>query len=356
MGERLQPYQVIMLLYMIQIGVGIFSLPRMTAETFGTNGWIGLILISLLVTLNILLIGLVFYYGKGRSIFQIIDDNLPKFLSFLLYIAIAILWSSLAVFIAKDFELLILMLYYPTLPESVFIILALYIAYRLTRGGIIHIAKTATIFFSTILIVFILAFHIPEFSFERLTPFIFSGEKELLNGGLNLYFSFLGYELSLLFIPFMAKNNTPFKPMLYAHFLLTFIYLITCFMAYGFFSFEQLLHESFPVLSMFEYVELPFLERTENIITHFFIWEVFATVVAFFWGADQMVRQALPKLSPKVSIISLLLLSFTISLTVDIVRDVEKWIFLLRSMELLVAVTLPILLLILIGLSKIRKN
>ncbi|MEI5909313.1 GerAB/ArcD/ProY family transporter [Bacillus spongiae] len=356
MQEKLHSYQVLMLLYMIQIGVGIFSIPRLTAEAFGTNGWSGILIVSIILFINILLIGLVFHFGKGRTIFQLMNDVLPKFISRPLYVCLALLFSALAVIIARDFELLILMLYYPTMPKSVFILITLFISYWLVRGGIVHIGKFAVIFFSTILIAFLLGFHIPEFEFKRLSPFFFEGEKDLLRSGLRVAFAFLGYELSLLFVPYMAKNQSLIKPLVYAHLLLSFIYLVTCFIAFGFFSFNQLLNDMFPVITMLEYVEFPFMERTENFVTHLFIGEILITIVSFYWGADQFLRQAMPNISPRISIASLLLLSFGFSFFVQIARSVEEWLFILRSMELIVAILLPLLLLFLMWIIKLRHK
>ncbi|MEI5907471.1 GerAB/ArcD/ProY family transporter [Bacillus spongiae] len=353
MQEKIHRYQLAIIIYMIQVGISIFTLPRIVAEAFGTNGWIALLFVSFIGVLNILLIGLVFHFGKDRTIFQLLEKSIPKLLLFPIYIAIALLWSCLAVLIAKDFELILRLLYYPTMPTSVFVIMALILTYWLVRSGIVHIARTTVIFMATIVIALILLFPLAEFRLTRLTSFIFEGETSLFTGGLQVYFSFLGYELSLLLIPYLTKKKSAYKPVLFGHLLITFIYLITCFIAFGFFSFPQLLNDTFPLLTMFEYIELPFLERIEGMIFHLFIFEVLVTIILYFWGADQFFKQAIPKLSSRFSILILLIIAFILTLFIKITREVEKWIMIIGSGGIIVAFGLPIFILLLMGISNI---
>ncbi|MFS1519240.1 GerAB/ArcD/ProY family transporter [Bacillus sp. SCS-151] len=356
MQEKLFPYQVAILIYMTQISVGIFSLPRVTAEAFGTNGWIGISIVSMIFVVNILLIGLVFHYSKGKSIFQIFNSHLPNFLVKPFYIIIALIYSSLSILIAKNFQLIIGMQYYPTMPPSLFVIMVLLITYWLVRSGIYHIAKATVVFFITILIVFVLGYNLGEFRLTRLTPFIFEGEKELLKKGNQVALHFLGIEMSLFLIPYIAKLKGAFKPVLFSQLLLTFIYSITCLISFGFFSYDQLSNETYPLLTMFEYIEFPFIARVEGIVIHLFLFEVLITIIVFFWGADQLIQHAIPKISPRLSIICLLLVSFLCTIVVNTQVELEKWIYFLRSAEFIIAFLLPILLLLLISISTLRKK
>ncbi|MDX8366667.1 GerAB/ArcD/ProY family transporter [Cytobacillus sp. IB215665] len=354
MQEKLQPHQIFALIYMCQISVGIFSLPRITAEAFGTNGWLGIGIVSVFFVVNIILIGLVFSFGKGRTIFNIMDI-LPKFLLCPFYICVALLYGALGILIAKNFQLILSMLYYPNM-SILFVVLMAILTYWLVRRGIYHIAKATVVFFSTILIALLLGFHIPEFSFTRLTPFIFEGEKELLMKGNQVGLHFLGVEIALLFIPYISKLSTAMRPILFAHLLLTFIYLATCFISFGFFSFEQLINDVYPVITLLEYVEFPIVERVEGFVVNLFMFEVLVTIVLFFWGADQFLQQALPKIPPRLSILCLLLVSSLITAFINTRSELELWIYWLRSGELLIAMLLPIILLILIGVHHLYRK
>ncbi|MDX8365736.1 GerAB/ArcD/ProY family transporter [Cytobacillus sp. IB215665] len=356
MQEKLHPYQVTIVVYMIQIGITIITLPRISAETFGTNGWIGVIIVSLLVVVNILAIGLVFFYSNGKSIFKILDEGLPQFLLRPFYLFLALLWSTLGVLIAKDFELQLNLFFYPTRTAYIYVLMSLFFTYWLVRRGIYHIAKASVVFFAVILMTLLLGFLLPEFRFTRLTPFVFKGDKELFKGGIQVVSAFLGYELTLLFIPYMLKPKTAVKSVLLGHAIVTFVYVSTCFVAFGLFSYRQLLNDKFPILTMLEYLEFPFIERVEGFVFHFFILEVIITVIFFYWGADQVLRQAIPKISPRKSILSLIIVSFCISLFVNGSLEVDKWLLGLGFAEAIIAVLLPTLLLLTLGISHLRQK
>jgi hypothetical protein len=53
MKEKLYPVHIAILVYMIQTGVVVFSLPRIMAEAFGYNGWLMVPVFTLIAALNL---------------------------------------------------------------------------------------------------------------------------------------------------------------------------------------------------------------------------------------------------------------------------------------------------------------
>ncbi|MBM7662866.1 spore germination protein (amino acid permease) [Bacillus mesophilus] len=354
MKERLNPFQASVLIYMIQSGVMLFSLPRLTAETFGTNGWIGIIIVWLIANINIYIIWLVFKLGKERSVFEIFT-RIPKIFMTPLYLLIVVVWIGLGTLVMLKFIMLTKMLFFPFLHNMVLMIISLLLSYMLIKGGIYHISKaTVVLFFFTVWTTLLLFLHLKEFSFTRLSPFIFQGEKDLIKGGINIYSSLLGYELSLLFVHLIAKKRL--FSLLMGNCITSFIYVSICIVSFGFFSFGQLTQEMYPLIALLEYIKFPVLERVENFIFSLFGLKVLITLVMYLWGAKEIMDHTLPKLKQTYMMIGIILISFSMSLYPSIMREVDMLLEYLTYAGIAIAFLLPILALTVVGFEKLLKK
>ncbi|NMH68713.1 GerAB/ArcD/ProY family transporter [Bacillus sp. RO3] len=355
MKEKLHPFQVALLIYMIQSGVTLFSIPRLSAEAFGTNGWIGLFFLVGIVMLNILTIGLVYKWGKGQSIFIIIENVFPKWLFVPLYLFISVVFTLLATLVTKKYILMLKMLFFRDTPSIIFVGMFFLLSFFLLRGCIYEIGKAnVLLFFLTIWTMLLLTFHLSEFSFTRMTTFIMEGEKDLLKGGLNVFAAFLGFELSLFLIPYVQKNFI--KGVFLGNTITSFIYISVSFVCYGFFSFEYLLNDLFPVITLIEYVKFPFVERVENLIFTLFALKVLITVVMYLWASKELISHSFPKLKSNFISFSLLMIGTLISFIPDIIREVDQWLEWLTYLDIGIAILLPIMLIAFIGLHKVKQK
>ncbi|MBW3113432.1 MULTISPECIES: GerAB/ArcD/ProY family transporter [Bacillaceae] len=355
MKEKLHPFQVALLIYMIQSGVTLFSIPRLSAEAFGTNGWIGIVILFGIVTLNILLIGLVNKYGNGQSLFMIIENIFPKWLFVPFYLFLSIIFTLLATLVTKKYILLLQMLFFRDTPSIIFVGMFFILSFFLLKGCIYEIGKaTVILFFMTIWTMLLLTFHLSEFSFTRMTTFMMKGDKDLFSGGLNVFSAFLGYELSIFLIPYVRKNFT--KGVFFGNAITSFIYISVSFVCYGFFSFEYILHDLYPVISLIEYVKFPFVERVENLIFTLFALKVLITVVMYLWASKELISHSFQKLRPNFISLLLLTVGTLISFIPDIIREVDQWLTMLTYFDIGIAFLLPIFLLLLIGLNKVKQK
>ncbi|MGM7682376.1 GerAB/ArcD/ProY family transporter [Cytobacillus sp. Hm23] len=357
MKEGLSTFQVAIMVFMIQTGIDQLSLPRYTAEAFGTNGWIGILIFSVLVILNLILIALVFRFGKDKTIFEILEDVISPILVKPLYVFLALLWSTTGVLVLKYYDLLLRTLYYPTMPSLLFIIFTLVITYWLVRSGIYHIGKTTVVFFGlTIWIVLLFFYLTPEFRILRFTPFIFEGEKKIIDGGFGVLDAFLGYELVILIIPFMMKKKSAFKALIFGNIITTFIFLVNCFVAYGYFSYDQLVNDTYPFITMIEYFQLPFFQRLDGFIVSLYFLRVLITIVVYYWSADLVLRHAVPSIKPRYTLLFLIILTFCLSFIPNLSRELDEWDIWLGLIEGVVSIALPVFLLLLLSISHVIKK
>lgn len=78
MKEKLSQFHSAILIYMIQTGVYVFSITQIEAQYFGTNGWLIVIPIAILICLNIYMMYGVYRLSNGQSIYEILEKAFPS--------------------------------------------------------------------------------------------------------------------------------------------------------------------------------------------------------------------------------------------------------------------------------------
>jgi spore germination protein (amino acid permease) len=351
--EKLYPFHIAILIYMIQTGVFIMSLPRLLAENFGYNGWLALIAISLLVNLNIYIISLVYRLGKGKSIFQILEGALPKFILYPFYMILIGLWGLTGCMVIKNYVYIFQIVSYNTTHAMLMKLLVDILAFLLVIKGIYNISKAATSFFwITIWMVILLLFFIKDFEWARLTPFLFKGETHFLEGGFIIYTAFLGYELCLLLFPHVDHKKKFFRAVYIGNWITTVTYLVFCFICFGFYSFDQLRNMIYPLLDILSYIRLPFIERIENLLFGFFLFTTIITVVMYAWSAQETLARMVPNINKKILAFIIITAAYFISWIPDSLNEVGKWLQYLGYAEIVVAVGLPLLLIFILLIHK----
>lgn len=357
MNEKLDFIHIAILTYMIQSGVVLFTLPRITAEAFGTNGWISIIIFGLVASLNIWLISIVYKMGQGSSIITILKASIPTMFLYPFFIFLIIVWSLLGSMISNHYVNLFQLVAFPATPQYYLLFPLLLLSFLLIQTSLYSITKAVTVFFFlTIWTALALLFLIPQFTPVRFTPFIFKGETDFLLGGITVFTAFLGYELFLLFFPYVNKQSKLIKAALVGNLFTTFIYAITCLAAYGFFGYPYLINLPYPVIDMLGYVELPFIERMESLIFSFFIMKVITTTGLFYWGATELLKTMLPKLTHFFASFLIIFGSFLISFIPKTINEVTGWLDILAYTEAGIAFFLPIFLIIILFFQRSKKS
>jgi len=356
MKEKLHPFHVTFLIYMIQAGVVVFSLPRLIAAHMGYNGWITLFLFLGLTSLNILLISFVYRLSGGQSIFQIIEAALPKFIVVPLYVFVLSVWSLCGCIAAKQYVNIYQIFVFPTAHPMLIKFLVDILTLLLIMKGIYNITKAATIFFWLVIwTILLLLFFVNSISLVDYTPFFLKEAREPLQGGMNIYSAFLGYELSLLLFPYAQKGKGFIRAVYVGNLFTAITYILICIVCFGFYSFYQLQRMKFPVIDLLSYIELPFVERIENLIFSVFVFTALIGNVMYAWSAIQTAHRIIPKANIKWLSLIIVILAYAVSWIPNVLSEVEKWLLTLGYLEFGIAFGLPMLLIIIL-LFRARRN
>ncbi len=353
MKEKLNQFHITILIYMTQVGIGLLSLPSTLAAYFGTNGWLGLFLVFGITCLNIFLIHFVYRLGNGKSVLEILESAIPKFLLTPVYLACAVVWSFIGCMVIQEYVLLLQMISFPTTPTYILKLLIDFFVLLIVLKGIYVIGKTSTAFFYlTIWLVFLEVFVLKEFEFARFTPFLFKGGTDFMKGLLSTYFSFLGYELSIFLFPYVEKNRKFTRAVLTGNFFSFILYLSVALIAFGFFSFQELRNQMYPILDLFSYIRLPFIERIENLLFGFLLYLMVSTAAMYFWAALEVSQRIVPRLKRNVIGFVLMAASFAVAMQIDVLSDVKKFSALFSTIQIGIAFGLPTLLLIILLIKR----
>lgn len=356
MNEKLSRFHTAILIYMIQTGVYVFSFTQIEAKYFGTNGWLVMIPVSILVSLNIYEMYWVYRLGDGQSIFEILEKSIPKFILAPLYLFLSTVWALIGCLVAKQYVLIFQMFAFPTTNPMVFKIAIDILAFMLLTKGLYNISKASTIFFwITIWMSFLLLYFVGEFRFERLTPFLFKDSYNMTEGFFQIYLAYMGYELCLLLFPYTDKKTRLFKAVLHGHLIRSVSYVILGFVSFGVVGCDMLKVMMFPSLDLLAYIKLPFMERIENLFYGFFLFTTLITLVLYYWAAGESTRRIFPKIKLNVQYFVIILVALLISYIPTVLDTIRRWILILGFIQIGFSYIMPLILILLLLWQRRKK-
>ncbi len=351
--EKLNRFHIALMVFNTQSGAVLFTLPRLTAHDFGTNGWLMILPMFVLVTLNIMLISAVYRMGRGQSIFDILSASLPRFLLIPLYVLLWGLFSMFGCLVIKQYALIYQMLIFPATSDLILktfvdVLVVLYI----TKG--IYTMSKANVIFSLLLLLQIplIVLFVHEFDLSRFTPFWLKEGADMYEGLNNLYGAFLGYELCLFLFPYAEKNKKWLK---YIH-LGNGITMFVSIMAYGFFGHHALVHSSFPILDMYAYLRFPFIERIQNFLFSLFLFSIVQTAGMYYWAGQEALAQVFPQIPWKVIVFVSMVATILVGMIPKTLIVVESWSSYFTFVQIGVAFGLPLLLIVLLLMQRRLKK
>lgn len=355
MKEKLSHFHATILIYMIQSGVVIFSLPQQLALHFGTNGWLVLCIIFVIVSLNIGLISIVYRLGMGRSILVILEQSIPKFILYPFYLVFMFVWAMGGCLLAKQYVLVFQMIAFPATNAMYFKLAIDVLFFFLLIKGVYNIAKAATVFFWLVIwTVLFLFFFYADFQWVRLTPFLFQDSEITVNGFMSIYSGFLGYELCLFLFPYVDKKTRLMRSTFLGNLLLTINYLYFAIICFGFFSLAQLKDLRFPLIETLSYIQLPLVQAVGSLVFGVFLLSVTVTSVMYFWSAKEVGKRIFP-ISDKLLSFLIVFTAYIISFIPQELTELRTWSQYFNYIEGGIAFGLPVVLILLL-VSKGRKR
>lgn len=351
--EKLSSTHIALMISNTQAGVVVFTLPRLLSTHFGTNGWLAIIPMFLLASLNIYLISLVNRLGKGTSVFEILKTSIPNWILYPLYLGIGFVFAVIGSLVVKQYSLIYQMLIFPTTSDMIMkLVIDILVFILLTKG--IYVISKANIIFVAILCLQMPMFYftLEEFDWARLTPFFFKETENMAEGWINLYGAFMGYELSILLIPFANPKMKWMRAVQIGNLITAILYISIAVSSFGFFGYTMLKNQSFPYLDQIGYIKLPFVERLQNFLYSFFVLSIIQTAVMFLWSSCVTLKQVTTKLNFKFIGFIIIVTIYMLAFIPKSLIAVEQWFKYVTYTEIIIAFGLPILTIIVLLMQK----
>ncbi|PGB02620.1 GerAB/ArcD/ProY family transporter [Bacillus toyonensis] len=285
------PFLVFFLVQCVQFGTGVLSFQRNVVKTSGHDAWIPILLNGLIVHVLIWMIYQILDKEKADLIF-IHEMTFGKWIGGL-FSTLFILYSlSLSLITLRTFIEIVQVWMFPLLKTWPFALTFLLSVYYVVSNGF----RTVTgICFLGVVIPFYLffTFLVPlEFShFRNLLPVFDHSFKEMVISLKETTFSFVGFEFILLYYPFIHKPETSQKWAHWGNFLSMTVYLFIMVVTLVYFDLEHLKQTTWPTLTMWKIIELPFVERFEFIGIASWTFVILPNLCVYLWAASRGTRE-----------------------------------------------------------------
>lgn len=277
------------------VGTGILTLPRNLAEAARTDGWLVLVIGTLLVTFFTYLQSYIIKKLPMKTFQEITTMVLPKAVAKIYILLLIIYFAVLNGFLLRIFgEVVKMFLLYST-PLEVIILSVALVAVYLARKGIEPMGRMAELLrpLITLLSLILFGLVLQEIRFSNLLPVFNTDPLVIIKAVPLVLFSFLGFELLLVFGGFVVNHEhiTKVIPLEIASVGLYYLLLNTLTLLV--FGDHQIIRLIWPTLSLFKTIEFPglFIENVEVFVMGFWVFLVFMSIAPFLLGKVLLLAQ-----------------------------------------------------------------
>jgi spore germination protein len=283
----INPLQVYFLIFLTQFGTGILSLPREVTQIAGEDGWISVLLATIL---NMIVAGiavkLVLRY-KGKTMVEINRELLGNFFGTLVSMLYFFYFFGIAVFLLRSLADLVVIWVLASFSFQTALYLAVPVLVYLTRNGIKVMARLFNLYFYHLLPLSIIIFW-PLWEFEpRLVfPFFTEGLMPVIKGLKVTSSAFFGFEAILMLNPFLKKPEKTMLAVQAATLTTGIIYTITVFALTAYFGVQELQFQLWPTIYVARTITIAFLERLDIFIDILWIIVSFTSLAMYYYLAS----------------------------------------------------------------------
>ncbi|TKH09571.1 hypothetical protein FC678_16955 [Peribacillus simplex] len=288
---KVSPFYVFFLVHTMQIGLGVLNFQRDLAKATGRDGWISILLAGLIVHILIWLIYKIFSIVPG----DIISANnyalgkwIGNFFSLLFIIYLFVLGMTIIIGYINVVHIWM----FEEVPSWALALVLLILIYYINAGGF----RTVTgIAFLTVIgsywLLFVPLYGFKYADFTSILPIFDHTLIEIMKGTRSISLSMLGFEMILMFYPFIKNAESSKK---YAHggaLATTLLLLLIYFVSTVFYSQKQLALTLWPTLTLTSVIEFAFIQRFEYITVSWWAIVIISNMVIPLWAASRGVKR-----------------------------------------------------------------
>lgn len=263
--------------------MGLLSLPN-GLSSLGYSQWWFPVFLGIVANITLIPMVWICLKYKDNNLFQMNEILLGAFLGKFINIVIIIHGIFIMASVIERYLEMIQIVALPYRTTTVPLILLMIVAVLIAKGGIKSVARFCILtFFITGTLIYFLRWGFISGDITHLLPLFNFTTKEFLEATKEGYKSFVGYELLLFFFPHIINQHKVFKQASIGIWITVFFYTSVCLVSVMHFSDWQLNNLLYPVLNLFKYVELTFIEGVDTVGITFWVFLILSSVAAYLW-------------------------------------------------------------------------
>lgn len=291
--QSLDFMQTMFLIYLTQTGVGLFSLPRLVVQEANQDAWMSVIIAGAAVNLLLYVMIVLMRYTGGQELYVMFRQLFGKVPGLVLGGIFAIYCLLSAAGSARAYvELIQSWLFDQSQLTWVLLLLLLMPGYYCATGGVRTLGRFAVfVFFFTIWMLFLDIYPGLQINSDYYRPMFDASFGELFKAAYQSGFSFLGAEMLLLVYPYIQNKKKALLAVSLGNGITTFVYVVLTMVCIGYFGQNYVKELVYPALDLHKIVQLPMIERIEQIIVAVTSALTISTFAVYVWGAGRFLTE-----------------------------------------------------------------
>ncbi|WMJ79703.1 endospore germination permease [Clostridium sp. MB40-C1] len=352
-------YDLFVSIVVTVVGTSIFSYPAELSKVIGTDGWIVILLTSVLVVILLYLLNKALKANNYNRLLDVLYDNFGNLFGkviAIIFVCASIISISLQMRIFVEVTKMYLL---EKTPTEFILLLMILTGTFLIRGELESVIRFNEIAFwlMFIPILLVIPFVLNGGDYTNILP-VFNHEPLQYIKACKLgLFGFLGFGISYMLFPYVKDKKSIYKITFRSITFITIFYIIINMASLVMFSKEYNSELLWPSISMISVVDIPgtFIERWEGLAMIFWLIFYFTTYVNLYYFSSEIIRDVFHLEDVKISLMFIVPLIYIIALYPENVAEVymiQKKIF--PYIDIFIVGVIPILLLI-IAFFKTRR-
>lgn len=291
--NQITTLQFVFLIHGTQLGVGMLQLPRVLAETAGTDGWISILINWILSTAAGLLVIQIMKSNSERTMPHLFNHYFGKWIGTFFSVFFTVFFMGTAfVEILRDM-LFVKVWLLPETPDYIILIAFAVPGYMIIRRGIQILGRYAELMFFCLLwlpILYLLPLK-EGITWLNMLPIYKESVEPIFKASVESSYAFFGSEIAFIIYPMLQKKKYAAAGMIAGNTLTMLAYLLATIVCFVYFGPDVITRYNEPSVSVLKTIEFRFIERLEIIMFTFYLLAVFKTWMSFLWAASYNVGE-----------------------------------------------------------------
>lgn len=284
--KKIRDFQWFAIIVCNILGSGILVLPRLVAAEASRDGWLSILVAGAGTWLLAYLVWRLCKKFPAKTLPEISMLVLGRPLGIIVSVAYAVYAFVFAGAVLRVFLELVKTWILIWTPAPLIVLSMLLPVVYICRMGVPTIGRLMEIVLLLTLGIFLL-WLVPagDFNLLNLKPVGVEGVWAVLRGAEKAGFSFLGFEVMLIFYPFLARRDRALRLTLLALAFVTAIYIGNAALIFGTRGVEYTMQQKWPLMSYLRVGQLPVVQRVDALVLFFWTAQIIVeTTIQYFAG------------------------------------------------------------------------